>query len=170
MKNQAFPKMILCDVDGTLTDGFRLISDSGGELKSFYVPDGTALLAVRKMGVLTGIVTADDRPLLRERARQLKFDIFESGVHDKLAKISEICRERGIELKDVGFIGDDINDYLVLKAIGFPACPSDAQNSIRKIQDIHITQARGGRGAVREWIESLFGEDQILEAFLGMPS
>lgn len=142
-------KLFLTDCDGCLTDGGMYYSEKGDELKKFNTRDGMGFSLLRQKGIITGIITSEDVELNRRRAAKLKLDILESGCKDKLSVIKSICNERGLELNNVCYIGDDINDIEVIKAVGFGCCPSDA---IQEVKDVaqYITNASGGNGVIRE--------------------
>ena len=142
-------KLFLTDCDGCLTDGGMYYSEKGDELKKFNTRDGMGFSLLRQKGIITGIITSENVELNRRRAAKLKLDILESGCKDKLSVIKSICNERGLELNNVCYIGDDINDIDVIKAVGFGCCPSDA---IQEVKDVaqYITNASGGNGVIRE--------------------
>lgn len=158
-------QVFLCDVDGVLTDGGTFLSESGEELKKFYIPDGLGLVLIRKLGVKTGIITSENLKLIERRATRLKMDFLKMGATNKLALAREICAEAGCGLDQVAYIGDDVNDFGLLSAVGFAACPSNAQPIIKKIPGIRVLAAEGGCGAVREFINHLVGEEQLVKAW-----
>ena len=82
----------------------------------------------------------------------------------KLSAIIEHCDKAGITLAEVAYMGDDINCYDLLKAVGYPACPANAQEIIKSIPKIHITRKSGGQGAIREWINHLFEQKSFASA------
>ena len=151
-------KLFLCDVDGTLTDGGMYYSEKGDELKKFNTRDGMALAMLREKGIKTGIITSEDTALVARRASKLKVDYLMQGKRNggKLAAAKEICDEMGITLKEVGYIGDDLNCVDLLSAVGFAACPADACDRVRDIPSIHIMTRKGGDSVVREMVEKYF--------------
>lgn len=150
-------KLFLCDIDGTLTDGGMYYSEKGDELKKFNTRDGVGLNILRERGIKTGIITSEDRELNKRRAEKLKIDFLRQGKHDggKLQVAKEICQELGISLKEVAYIGDDVNCYELLSNVGVAACPSDACNLVKGIPDIHVMSRKGGDACVREFIETI---------------
>ena len=116
-------KMFLTDCDGCLTDGGMYYSEHGDELKKFKTRDGMGFALLRDKGILTGIITSESVDLNRRRAEKLKLDILESGCKDKVSTIKKICRERSINLSNVCYIGDDINDVEAIKSVGFGCAP-----------------------------------------------
>ena len=153
-------RLFLCDVDGTLTDGSMYYTENGDELKKFNTRDGMALQILHDHGIRTGIITSEQRDLVARRAAKLRVDYLRLGARDggKLAVAREICDEMGITMQQVAYIGDDLNCYDILKAVGFAACPADACRQVKNIQGIHIMSRNGGDAVVRELCEGLFPE------------
>lgn len=147
-------KMFLTDCDGCLTDGGMYYSEHGDELKKFNTRDGMGFALLRKKGIITGIITSEDVDLNRRRAEKLKLDILESGCKDKVAAVKRICLERGIDLENVAYVGDDINDLEVVKMVGLGCCPADAMPEVRKAAK-YVTKVQGGEGVIREVSELL---------------
>ncbi len=147
-------KMFLTDCDGCLTDGGMYYSEKGDELKKFNTRDGMGFSLLRERGIVTGIVTSENVDLNRRRAEKLKLDILESGCKDKLKTIKHICDEHGIDLANVCYIGDDINDIETIKAVGYGCCPTDAVPEVKKAAD-YVSNAFGGTGVIREVAERI---------------
>lgn len=150
-------KLFLTDCDGVLTDGGMYYAADGTESKKFNTRDGMAFELLRKAGIKTGIITAEETVIVRNRAEKIKADELLMGVKDKLSAVNKLCEKYNITLKNVAYIGDDINDAEVLAAVGLAACPNDAHLSVKKIANIKILSQNGGRGAVREFIDELLG-------------
>lgn len=146
-------KLFLTDCDGVLTDGGMYYAADGIESKKFNTKDGMAFELLRKAGIKTGIITSEKTEIVRNRAVKIKADELFLGVKDKLNVVKGLCDKYGITLKDVAYIGDDINDISVLSVVGIAACPADAQNEIKQIANIHILTKSGGQGVVREFME-----------------
>ena len=149
-------KMLLTDCDGCLTDGGMYYSEKGDELKKFNTRDGMGFALIRERGIVTGIVTSESVDLNRRRAEKLKLDILEAGCKDKVAAVKRICAERGIDLANVAYIGDDINDLEVVKIVGFGCCPADAVPQVRE-EAKFMTKAKGGKGVIREVVDFILG-------------
>lgn len=145
-------KMFLTDCDGCLTDGGMYYSENGDELKKFSALDGLGFRLMRERGILCGIITGENRELVARRAEKLKLDILRMGVSDKLSVVQELCREQGITMEEVAYVGDDINDKELLQAVGFSASVPGAMEEVKEIAD-YVTKRPGGGGAVREVIE-----------------
>ena len=146
-------KMFLTDCDGCLTDGGMYYSEAGDELKKFNTRDGMGFALLREQGIITGIITGEDRELNRRRAKKLNLDIIESGCKDKLAAVKRYCEQYQISLEQVCYIGDDINDLELLQAVGLSCCPADAVEKVRAVVD-YVATTQGGRGVIREVVET----------------
>ena len=150
-------KMIVTDCDGCLTDGGMYYSENGDELKKFNTKDGMALVKAHERGIITGIITGENRELNKRRADKLHMDFIEMGIKDKLSSLKEVCDRFGVDLENVLYIGDDINDIEPMKATGVSACPKDAMPSVAEAAD-YISPLRGGEGAVRNILDTLLSK------------
>ncbi len=148
-------KIFLSDVDGVLTDGGMYYSENGDELKKFNTRDGMGFELLRKAGIKTGLITSENTLLIQRRAAKLKIDYLYQGIREggKLSAVLEICKKENLSLKNVAYIGDDINCIDLLKAVGIAACPLDAMKAVKNIENIFILQLKGGEGVVREFAE-----------------
>lgn len=148
-------KLFVSDVDGVMTDAGMYYSEKGDELKKFNTHDGMAFQILREKGIKTAIITSEETSIVKRRAKKLKVDyLFQGKRHNgKLEAVKKICIEEGIKLKNVAYIGDDINCFELLSNVGYAACPSDALNEIRSIPNIKIMTKKGGEGVVREFIK-----------------
>ena len=142
-------KMFLTDCDGCLTDGGMYYSENGDEMKKFNTRDGVGFRLLREKGIITGIITSENVELNRRRAEKLKLDILKMGCTDKLDTIKKIASEYGIDLKNICYIGDDINDIDVIKNVGFGCAPLDCVQEVKEVAK-YITNAKGGEGVIRE--------------------
>ena len=147
-------KLFLTDCDGCLTDGGMYYSENGDELKKFNTRDGMGFRLLREKGIITGIITSESVDLNRRRAEKLKLDILEAGCKDKVLAVKRICEEREIDLKNVCYVGDDINDVELLKIVGFGCAPADAMAEAKEAARF-ITNAKGGEGVIREIIRKI---------------
>lgn len=150
-------KLFLSDIDGTLTDGGMYYSENGDELKKFNTRDGMGFGLLRQAGIKTGIITSEDRQLNQCRANKLHLDYLVQGKREggKLSAAQSICKQLGITLQEVAYIGDDINCAALLSAVGLAACPADAHEKVKAIPGIHVMTRKGGEGCVREFIEGI---------------
>lgn len=147
-------KLIIFDVDGTMTDGSMYYSAEGDTLKKFNVKDGMGIVLLKKADFKVAIITSEDSPIVSARAKKLKIDKTVLGCHNKVEAIKTIAEDMDLEMKHIAFMGDDVNDLYAMKLAGFSICPSDAVDAIKHIAD-YICQAKGGEGAVREFAEIL---------------
>lgn len=145
-----------------MTDGGLYYTEKGDELKRFCVYDGVGIKALMEAGIRVGIVTGERTPIVQKRADLLGVDYLYMGVGSfhkdqktKLEVAEEICEEMDIDLSEVVFLGDDINDIDLLEKVGYPFCPPNAMPEVKALHGIRVTNARGGEGAVRDvarWI------------------
>lgn len=147
-------RMFLTDCDGCLTDGGMYYAESGDELKRFYARDGMGLRLLREKGIITGIITGEDRQLNQNRAKKLCVDEIFQNVKDKAAVIRQLCDKYHIMPEQVAYVGDDINDLSAMKYVGYACCVGDAHELV-KAQAAYIAKHKGGQGAVREIIDNI---------------
>ncbi len=163
-------KLIVLDVDGTLTDGKLYFDSNGVETKSFNVKDGLAIASWnKKLGYKTAIITGRNSPIVQKRAQELGVQHIYQGVHNKDEVLASILEEETITFENVASIGDDLNDYKMLKKSHLSFAPFDAVDTIKELVNI-VTTKKGGDGAVREMIEYILKyddkEDEILNLWL----
>lgn len=153
-------KLVVTDVDGVLTDAGMYYSESGDELKKFNTHDGMAFQLLREHGIKTGIVTSENTNIVANRAKKLKVDyLYQGKKHGgKLEVVKLMCETENITLNEVAYIGDDINCFELLSAVGFPACPSNALPKIKNIANIIHLEKKGGEGVFREFVSRILKE------------
>lgn len=154
-------KLFATDVDGTLTDAGMYYCANGDEFKKFNTRDGMGMQLIQAEGVKTVIITSENTEIVNRRAKKLGVDYLFQGKRPKIETITELCKELNINLSEVAYIGDDVNDFELLSAVGFKACPADAVKKIADIPNILHMSKKGGEGAVREFIETIFERDLI---------
>jgi 3-deoxy-D-manno-octulosonate 8-phosphate phosphatase (KDO 8-P phosphatase) len=145
-------KMIIMDVDGTLTDGKLTLLPDGEELKSYHVKDGLGILLARLAGLKTGIITGKTSKSLEIRAQKLKIMELHQGILDKMRIFEKILDKYALVPEEVAYIGDDLGDLEVLKNVGLAGTVADAHPFVKKYCHF-ISDYPGGGGAVREFIE-----------------
>jgi YrbI family 3-deoxy-D-manno-octulosonate 8-phosphate phosphatase len=150
-------KLFISDVDGVMTDAGMYYTEKGDEIKKFNTHDGMAFQILRDSGIKTAIITSENTEIVKNRAVKLKVDFLYQGKQNegKLGAAKQICKEMGISLGEVAYIGDDINCFELLNNVGVKACPSNARSKIKQIPGIIHLKTKGGRGAVREFIDYL---------------
>lgn len=156
------PRLVITDIDGVWTDGAMYYTAQGDVMKRFCVKDGWGVAFLRHHDIHVAIMTGEDTQIVKKRAEKLQIDSCFLGVKDKLALASELCDELGISLKEVAFIGDDINDLRLLRKVGFSASPSNTPEYIKQEVD-YVCQTHGGHGAFREFAEYLLQKAGVLE-------
>ena len=147
-------KLFLSDVDGVLTDAGMYYTENGDELKKFNTQDGMGFMLLKNAGIKTGIITSENTKIVERRSQKLKVDYLCQGEKHggKLAAAQKICEKEGISLEEVAYIGDDVNCFELLSAVGLAACPANAVEQIKAIPGIVLLEKKGGDGAVREFI------------------
>ena len=148
-------KLLLTDVDGVLTDSGVYYSAGGEELKRFSVRDGMGVERLKKIcGIDTGIITGEHSAAVIMRAEKLNIHELHLGIKDKLACLLEIKKRLGLQLDEIAYIGDDVNDLAVIEQVGISACPFDAMIDVIEKVDYKCSHD-GGYGAFREFAELL---------------
>ena len=150
-------KFLALDVDGVMTDGGMFYTDSGEEIKRFDTKDGRGIIELQKSGVQVGLVSSGFRSeIIDGRAKTLGINKVYVGTEPKLGILKAWCKELDINLHEVAYIGDDVNDREIINAVGFSGCPADGMNTIKEIVDVVLTR-NGGQGCIREFIEEHLG-------------
>ncbi|MDQ3111566.1 MAG: HAD hydrolase family protein [Bacteroidota bacterium] len=145
--------MLICDIDGVMTDGGMYYTEAGDDFKKFNAKDGLALRRLKKRGVNTGIISHGfTTNLITRRAERLYIEHVEVSSVPKMETLKKWCDALKISPANICFIGDDINDEDIIKAVGFSACPADAVDAVKNIVNVVLTK-KGGEGCVRELID-----------------
>ena len=151
-------KLVLLDVDGTLTDGGIYRGNNGEELKRFNVKDGYAIVNAQKLGIEFGIITGRKSELVEIRAKELKIKYLYQGISEKIVILEEIMKKDGLSKVEIAYMGDDLNDLLIMKQVGLSGTPKDAVDEVIQVADF-VSKKNGGSGAVREFIEHILKKD-----------
>ena len=146
------------DVDGTLTDGKVYMGVSGEMMKAFDIKDGYMIARLSTYNILPIIITGRKSEILINRCKELNIYELYQGVHEKLNCLNQILQSYKLNLTEVAYIGDDLNDKECIEACGLTGCPSDAVLEIRQSVD-YICNNKGGNGAVREFIEYIINNN-----------
>jgi len=146
-------KLLILDVDGTMTDGGMYFTENGDQMKKYNTKDGMAIKNITKKGIHVGIISHGHKTkVVKDRADLLGIQNVYVGRDDKTTVLKGWCKEMNIELNQVAYIGDDINDTKVMQEVGISACPADSVKIIRNIADV-ILERNGGHACVREFID-----------------
>jgi 3-deoxy-D-manno-octulosonate 8-phosphate phosphatase (KDO 8-P phosphatase) len=158
-------ELIVLDVDGTMTNGEITYTAKGDEIKSFCVKDGLAISSWIKLGKKVAIITGRTSKIVQQRANELGVKYLYQGVNNKKEVLSNLLKELNLTIDNVASIGDDLNDYTMLKSSKISFVPNNASSYIKDIADI-ILSKNGGNGAVREMIEELIILEGLEEKYL----
>lgn len=145
-------KMLVMDVDGTLTDGKIYVGENGEVFKAFNVRDGYRLINIEKYNIVPVIITGRKSEILARRAAELNIEEVHQGVDDKLQVLDEIINRYQLIYDNVAYIGDDVNDIDCMNVCYLKACPADAIDEVIGVVD-YVCKSDGGNGAVRELID-----------------
>lgn len=159
------PKLIFTDIDGVWTDGGMYYDQTGNEWKKFNTSDSVGVVYCKMLGIPVCILTGEDTDIVRRRAEKLKVDFLYQGVRNKLTTAAQLCETLNISLKEVAFIGDDINDLALIKAVGVSGCPANAADYIKQ-EVTFVTDLEGGKGAFRNFVEIVLKQTNKFEAAL----
>ena len=146
-------KLVLTDNDGVLTDTGVYFSEKGEELKRFSIRDGMGIERLRKhAGIETIIITGEDSGSVKARAKKLEIKEYYLGVQKKADVLPDIMKKNNVKPENIAFIGDDANDFELMKMVGLKVTPADGMNFIKEIAD-YICINKSGNGAFRELAE-----------------
>jgi 3-deoxy-D-manno-octulosonate 8-phosphate phosphatase (KDO 8-P phosphatase) len=162
-------KVLLMDVDGTITNGaVTLLSQPDGtalEIKTFDAHDGQGLSLARTAGLRTGVITGRESAALRRRARELDIEfVYEKQPH-KVAAYEEILKKTGVPESAVAFLGDDLPDLPIMRRVGLAVAVGDAAIEVKLAAHL-TTKAVGGKGAARELVEFILKSKGLWEAMI----
>ena len=150
-------KLVVTDIDGVWTDAKMHYTNDGDFMKSFSTYDGMAVQILREKGLETVIITSENSKIVLERAKKLKIENIVLNEKNKLKKLKEICAIKKISLKEVAYIGDDLNDIEVLENVGFSALSNNSPIK-DKVNVDYVTVRKGGDGAFREFADLIIKE------------
>lgn len=146
-------RLLVLDVDGTLTDGGIYIDANGVQSKKFNIRDGMGITILQEAGIAVGIIShSRSKAILDERARMLGIKYVYSGKEPKFEVLGRWMEELSLSIEQIAYIGDDVNDIEMLENVGLSACPSDAHFNVVRVVDV-VLQREGGKGCVREFID-----------------
>lgn len=145
-------RAVALDVDGVLTDGSFIWGPSGEEFKKFCFLDIMGISLGKKAGLVFGLISGEDTPLIDRYAEKMGITDVYKGCKDKAMALRRFAQQNALELAQISFMGDDINDVPALKLAGLPAVPATAHESARNTAQF-LAKAGGGMGAVRELVD-----------------
>lgn len=142
---------LIIDVDGTMTDGGVYYDENGNELKKFNTRDAAGFFAAKNCGIKIMVLTGRECFATERRMKELQVEYIYQDIKDKKSFIEKFISEHGLYSNNIGYIGDDLNDYTSMQLCGFIGCPADACEEIKRISN-YISTQKGGEGAVRDII------------------
>lgn len=146
-------KLVVLDVDGTMTDGGMYFTENGDQIKKYNTKDGMAIKRGSKDGMQFGIISHGHKlNMVKDRADLLGIQHVYVGQESKTEVLAKWCEELGITPEQVAYVGDDINDIEIMEAVGVSACPADAVKSVKSVADVVLSK-NGGAGCVREFLD-----------------
>lgn len=151
-------RLLVLDVDGTMTDGGVYYDATGNELKKFAIKDGAGLVLARTAGIRVMICTGRACEAVRRRAADLKITDVYQNVPRKAEFLRQFMAENGYSKEEAAYCGDDLNDLAAMALCGFVACPADAAPEVKARANYQCPQ-RGGEGAVRGAVEYILRAD-----------
>lgn len=162
-------KIIVLDVDGTLTDGKIYTDDRDNNFKAFDVKDGFAIAQWINYGGKVAIITGKKSNIVQRRGEELGIQYIHQGIKNKVEELKKILEIEKLTFKNVAYIGDDINDLGVITKVKFSACPKNSVSEVLEKVDF-ISKFNGGEGAVREVFEHLMKKngmwDKVISHYL----
>ena len=153
-------KLIGTDIDGVWTDAKMYYNDKGECMKAFSTYDGMAVQILKDHKIPVAILTSENSKTVLERAKKLKIKEVYIAEKEKLKRMHYLCKKLNIKMNQVAYIGDDLNDLELLKAVGISGCPSNSP--IKNIINPNIlTKKQGGEGAFREFVDKILDMDPL---------
>ncbi|MFC3913729.1 3-deoxy-manno-octulosonate-8-phosphatase KdsC [Pseudaeromonas sharmana] len=159
-------RLLVCDVDGVLSDGRIYMGNQGEELKAFHTKDGFGLKAVRELGIEVAIITGRNSRIVSDRMAALGIEHLYQGQGDKLPAFEDLLDKLGLDATQAAYIGDDVIDIPVMQSCALGIAVADAHPLVLRAAD-YITRMRGGEGAVREVCDLLLQAHDKLEHIKG---
>lgn len=155
-------KLLVIDVDGTMTDAGIYYDEHGNELKKFCTKDAAGFFAAHQAGIKIMVLTGRKCEATTRRMTELKVDYLYQNVKDKIGFLKQFMAENELDKDEIGYIGDDLNDLPPMKLAGFVGCPADSCPEVIEIAH-YVSSLNGGHGAVRDVIEHLLRESGAWE-------
>ncbi|MCQ2610479.1 MAG: HAD hydrolase family protein [Treponema sp.] len=156
-------KLVIIDVDGTLTDGSVYYDEHGNELKKFNTRDAAGFFVAKELGIKIMILTGRACKATERRMSEMKVDYIFQNVKDKKSFLIDFFNTNNIRKEDIAYIGDDLNDFPGMRLSGWVGCPADSCDEVKLIAN-YVSFFNGGCGAVRDIIQVMVGSDCWNEA------
>jgi 3-deoxy-D-manno-octulosonate 8-phosphate phosphatase (KDO 8-P phosphatase) len=150
-------KAVVFDFDGVLTNNLVTLDQNGNESVTCSRSDGLAFDVFRKLQKSVYILSTETNPVVTVRANKLKVEVLQ-GINNKADTIRKLADKEGFDLKNILYVGNDLNDYHAMQLCGYTACPADSHKMIKSIATI-VLKTKGGYGIARELLEDVFQLD-----------
>jgi len=151
-------KLIVYDFDGVMTDNKVYIDQNGNEIVQVNRTDGLGIYEIKKLGIQQIILSTEANPIVTQRAIKLKVPCLQ-GIDNKKDTLLDYCNKNDIDIKQVAYVGNDINDKDAMTITGITFSPSDAHHSIQSISD-YVFKSKGGDGVIRELLDYLIQQKE----------
>jgi len=165
-------ELIILDVDGVMTDGSLFMGDDGQEYKAFNSLDGHGLRMLQDSGITVAIITGRKSEVVNHRMKDLGITTIYQGYRDKTPAYEALLKDKNLTDEKIAYVGDDVVDLPVMSRVGLAIAVQNAHSFVKKHSD-WVTEASGGRGAVREICELFLSArgllDETLESYLYKP-
>lgn len=165
-------KLIVLDVDGTLTDGSIVLSDVGEQVKTFHVADGLGIVMAKCVGIRFAVLSGRRSIAVERRMSELGISDVLQGVSDKGVRLRSLMERLRLRPPEVAFVGDDVNDLPAFGVVGVKIAVADAAQIVRERAD-YVTPRGGGRGGVRDAVDEILRRqgrlDEAVQAYLNRP-
>ena len=159
-------RLLVCDVDGVLSDGRIYLGNNGEELKTFHTKDGFGLKAIRDIGIDVAVITGRSSRIVADRMQSLGIEHVYQGQGDKLPAFQDLLDKLGLTAAQAAYIGDDVIDIPVIRHCALGVAVADAHPLVRRAAR-WVTTLKGGEGAVREVCDLLLQAQGRLESASG---
>lgn len=150
-------KFLVIDVDGTMTDAGIYYDEHSNELKKFCTKDAAGFFAAKSVGIKIMVLTGRECAATARRMKELQVDYLYQNIKDKYMFLNEFMTANKISRKELGYIGDDLNDLYPMQLAGYVGCPADSCPEVISAAD-YVSPVKGGQGAVRDIIEHMLRE------------
>lgn len=145
-------KLVLTDVDGVLTDGGMYYTTEGDIMKKFHARDGMGVTLLRKYNIPTILITKEKTKMVKQWAAKMKVEKLYDGIIKKNMILDKVCKTFNLKSDEIAYIGDDVNDVPLLKAVCLAVTPNDGTKEAKSVSH-YICKLKGGEGAFREFAD-----------------
>ena len=145
-------KLVLTDVDGVLTDGGMYYTTEGDIMKKFHTRDGMGVTLLRKYNIPTILITKEKTKMVKQWAAKMKVEKLYDGIIKKNMILDKVCNAFNLKSDEIAYIGDDVNDVPLLKAVCLAVTPNDGTKEAKSVSH-YICNLKGGEGAFREFAD-----------------